>query len=43
MYIDFHKYNYDLVPNEDKAKFEERDKAAYKKVLSKWIDLKQMK
>ena len=40
MYIDFHKYNYDLVPNQDKAKFEERDKAAYKKVLSKWIESK---
>lgn len=37
MYINFHKYNYQTVaPNERKA-YEERDKEAYKNILTDWL------
>lgn len=38
MYLNFHKYNYDLLSETDKPKYEVRDKAAYKEVLQKWFD-----
>jgi len=38
MYIDFHKYNYDLVPEEQRESFSNRDKVAYKNILKKWIE-----
>ncbi|MEL7832790.1 DUF4145 domain-containing protein [Fodinibius sp. Rm-B-1B1-1] len=38
MYIDFHKYNYDLVPNELQEKFEKRDKDAYENIINEWIN-----
>lgn len=38
MYIDFHKYNYDLVPAEKRAEYLERDKESYKQVLQKWLE-----
>lgn len=37
MYIDFHKYNYDLVSAGKKAEYIERDKESYKQVLQKWF------
>lgn len=37
MYIDFHKYNYDLVPNKDRDNYLKRDKEAYKKMFQKWV------
>lgn len=37
MYIDFHKYNYDLVPTDKRAEYIERDKDSYKQVLQKWF------
>lgn len=37
MYIDFHKYNYDLVPIEKREEYIQRDKEAYKKVFLNWI------
>lgn len=38
MYIDFHKYNYDLVPADKKADYIKRDQESYKQVLQKWFD-----
>lgn len=38
MYIDFHKYNYDLVPEEQRESFETRDKTAYQSILKNWIE-----
>lgn len=37
MYIDFHKYNYDLVPADKKADYIKRDQESYKQVLQKWF------
>ena len=37
MYIDFHKYNYDLVPTDKKADYIKRDQDSYKQVLNKWF------
>lgn len=38
MYIDFHKYNYDLVPADKKADYIKRDQESYKQVLQKWFN-----
>lgn len=38
MYLDFHKYNYNLVSEADRIKFTKRDQDAYKEVLRKWIE-----
>lgn len=38
MYIDYHKYNYDLIKSAELSKFIQRDKNVYKKVLRKWIE-----
>lgn len=38
MYINFHKYNYDIVPGNQQEEYENRDKAAYKDVLKDWFD-----
>lgn len=38
MYINFHKYNYDIVSTEDRGQYEDRDKSAYKDVLNDWFD-----
>ncbi|WP_334125405.1 hypothetical protein [Empedobacter brevis] len=38
MYLNFHKYNYDLLSDEEKLNYETRDKKAYKDVLQKWFD-----
>lgn len=38
MYINFHKYNYNLLANDEKNEYETRDKNAYKEVLSKWFN-----
>jgi len=38
MYIDFHKYNYDLVPANKKAEYLNRDKESYKQILTKWLE-----
>lgn len=38
MYIDYHKYNYELINSTELDKFIQRDKDAYKKVLRKWIE-----
>jgi hypothetical protein len=37
MYIDFYKYNYDLVPADKKADYIKRDQESYKQVLQKWF------
>lgn len=37
MYIDFHKYNYDLTSKERRDEYIQRDKESYKKVLLKWM------
>lgn len=37
MYIDFHKYNYDLVPADKRADYLKRDQESYKQVLQKWF------
>jgi hypothetical protein len=37
MYIDFHKYNYDLVPADKKVEYIIRDQESYKQVLQKWF------
>lgn len=37
MYIDFHKYNYDLVPEDKRDEYIKRDKESYKNVLNKWF------
>lgn len=38
MYINFHKYNYDLVDSNEKNNYEARDKRAYKEILQTWFD-----
>lgn len=38
MYINFHKYNYDIVTNSQREEYENRDKLAYKDVLKDWFD-----
>lgn len=38
MYIDFHKYNYELVDDSDEDLYLERDKKAYQVILQKWLD-----
>lgn len=38
MYINFHKYNYNLLSSVEKIEYEVRDKNAYKEVLSKWFN-----
>lgn len=38
MYINFHKYNYDIVPKGEREQYEDRDKSAYKEVLKNWFD-----
>jgi hypothetical protein len=38
MYIDYHKYNYDLIDNSELSKFIQRDKDAYRKVLRQWLE-----
>ena len=38
MYIDFHKYNYELVPNEKIEEYKTRDKESYKSLLNKWFE-----
>lgn len=37
MYINFHKFNYDTVPQSERDRYEARDKEAYKKVLQDWF------
>jgi hypothetical protein len=37
MYVDFHKYNYDLVDLSQREDYEKRDKEAYQKILEKWV------
>ncbi len=37
MYINFHKFNYDIVEPSKKGDYEERDKNAYLKVLENWF------
>jgi hypothetical protein len=37
MYIDYHKYNYELLNENERLKYIERDKSVYKNILSKWI------
>ena len=37
MYIDFNKYNYDLVLADRKADYIKRDQGSYKQVLQKWF------
>lgn len=38
MYIDFHKYNYELVPANQVNDYKNRDKESYKSLLSKWFE-----
>ena len=38
MYIDFHKYNYELVPEDKVEEFKKRDKESYKSQLQKWFE-----
>jgi hypothetical protein len=38
MYIDFHKFNYDVIEKSRRHEYETRDKSAYVKVLEKWFD-----
>lgn len=38
MYINFQKFNYKLVSNVDRARYEHRDQDAYKKVLRDWLE-----
>jgi len=38
MYIDFHKYNYDLISESDRKKYIERDKKAYEHVIRVWFE-----
>lgn len=37
MYIDFNKFNYNTIPDNDKERYESRDKEAYKAVLNEWF------
>ena len=38
MYIDFHKYNYSLVPPVELGEYIERDKKSYKELLRNWFE-----
>lgn len=38
MYINFHKFNYNTIPIEERKKYEDRDKVAYKQVLLNWFN-----
>ncbi|MEO9872153.1 DUF4145 domain-containing protein [Ekhidna sp.] len=38
MYIDFHKYNYELVPSQKVDQFKQRDQESYKSLLRRWFD-----
>jgi len=38
MYIDFHKYNYELVPADQRADYLHRDQESYKNVIRLWIE-----
>lgn len=38
MYIDFNKFNYELIPEEDKKEYIERDKAAYAQIVREWVE-----
>lgn len=38
VYIDFHKYNYNLVDSKHINDYQERDKKAYRDVLKKWLE-----
>ena len=38
MYIDFHKYNYQLVPEDQVNDYKNRDKESYKSLLTKWFE-----
>lgn len=37
MYLNFHKYNYNLLSEDEKAEYEARDKIAYKEILQNWF------
>lgn len=37
MYLDFYKFNYDLIPEKERAKYIKRDKDAYASLVHKWI------
>lgn len=38
MYINFQKFNYSTVPQEEQGRYEKRDKEAYKEVLKDWFN-----
>lgn len=38
MYIDFHKFNYNLIHKEERESYIKRDQEAYKQILSKWLE-----
>lgn len=38
MYINFHKFNYSLIPTTELNRYEERDREAYKIVLKDWFN-----
>lgn len=38
MYINFHKYNYNLLAEEEISEYETRDKIAYKEILQNWFN-----
>jgi hypothetical protein len=38
MYLDFHQYNYELVPAQKKAEYIKRDQESYKEILLKWFE-----
>lgn len=38
MYIDFHKYNYELLSDNQVDEFKRRDKESYKSILKKWFE-----
>jgi len=38
MYINFQKFNYKLIPSDERERYENRDKEAYKAVLKDWLD-----
>ena len=38
MYINFQKFNYKLIPPDERDRYENRDKEAYKEVLKDWLD-----
>lgn len=38
MFIDFHKYNYELVPADKRAAYLERDQQSYRVILRRWLE-----